>query len=57
MKLIYVQLKQMIKEEIHRGTYKPGQQLPSESDLCDISMSFFNIICKLIYQYGEKKKP
>ncbi|MCP1309087.1 GntR family transcriptional regulator [Paenibacillus tyrfis] len=33
---LYVQLKQMIKEEIHRGTYKPGQQLPSESDLCDI---------------------
>ncbi|MDO3678049.1 GntR family transcriptional regulator [Paenibacillus ehimensis] len=52
-----MQLKQMINEEIHRGTYKPGQQLPSESDLCDISMSFFNIICKLIYQYGEKKKP
>ncbi|MEH7121154.1 UTRA domain-containing protein [Neobacillus vireti] len=32
---LYYQLKQLIKEEINRGTYQPGQQLPSESHFCE----------------------
>lgn len=32
---LYFQLKQMIKENINRGKYKPGQQLPTEAELCD----------------------
>lgn len=32
---LYSQLKQVIKEEIIRGTYLPGQQLPSESVFCE----------------------
>ncbi|WP_134703753.1 GntR family transcriptional regulator [Ammoniphilus sp. YIM 78166] len=31
---LYIQLKQIIKEDILRGKYKPGQQLPAESELC-----------------------
>lgn len=31
---LYIQLKQIIKEDILRGKYKPGQQLPPESELC-----------------------
>lgn len=33
-KPLYFQLKQIIKEDILRGTYKAGQQLPPEADLC-----------------------
>nr|WP_263326389.1 UTRA domain-containing protein [Neobacillus sp. Marseille-Q6967] len=32
---LYSQLKQVIKEEINRGNYLPGEQLPSESILCE----------------------
>jgi GntR family frlABCD operon transcriptional regulator len=32
---LYSQLKQLIKEEINRGKYLPGQQLPSESIFCE----------------------
>lgn len=31
---LYYQLKQIIKEEIDRGKYLPGEQLPSESEIC-----------------------
>jgi len=31
---LYVQLKQIIKEDISRGIYKAGQKLPPESELC-----------------------
>lgn len=34
-KPLYVQLKEIIKEEISRGGYKPGQKLPPESEMCE----------------------
>ncbi|WP_248927917.1 GntR family transcriptional regulator [Paenibacillus hamazuiensis] len=34
-KPLYFQLKQIIQEDINRGTYKAGQQLPPESELCE----------------------
>ncbi|AFC31781.1 DNA-binding transcriptional regulator FrlR [Paenibacillus mucilaginosus 3016] len=34
-KPLYSQLKQILKEAILRGTYKAGQQLPPESELCE----------------------
>lgn len=33
---LYHQLKQMIKEEINRGTYDSGQKLPPEATLCEL---------------------
>lgn len=35
-KPLYLQLKEVIKEDIKRGKYKPGQKLPTESELCNI---------------------
>lgn len=35
-KPLYVQLKQIIQEDISRGKYKAGEQLPPESELCDV---------------------
>jgi len=32
---LYLQLKQAITEEINRGTYLPGEKLPTEMELCD----------------------
>lgn len=34
-KPLYYQLKQIIKEEISRGKYLPGEQLPPEATLCE----------------------
>ncbi|UUZ92646.1 transcriptional regulator PhoB [Paenibacillus sp. P25] len=34
-KPLYFQLKQIIKEDILRGAYKAGEQLPPESELCE----------------------
>lgn len=34
-KPLYLQLKEIIKEDIYRGSYKAGQQLPPESELCN----------------------
>jgi GntR family transcriptional regulator, frlABCD operon transcriptional regulator len=36
LKPLYMQLKELLKEDIHRGKYLPGEQLPSESELCEI---------------------
>lgn len=33
---LYMQLKQAITEDIHRGVYSTGERLPTETDLCDI---------------------
>lgn len=33
---LYMQLKQAITEDITRGTYAPGQRLPTETELCEI---------------------
>lgn len=33
---LYYQLKQILKEEINRGTYGPGQKLPPEARLCEV---------------------
>ncbi|WP_010276735.1 UTRA domain-containing protein [Paenibacillus senegalensis] len=33
---LYLQLKHVLKEEINRGNYAPGEQLPPESELCEI---------------------
>lgn len=30
---LYLQLKQVIKEDIQRGVYKPGQKLPPEAEI------------------------
>lgn len=35
-KPLYFQLKQIIKEDIARGKYKAGEQLPPEAELCEI---------------------
>lgn len=35
-KPLYLQLKQIIKEDIVRGAYAAGQQLPPEAELCDM---------------------
>ncbi|SDD05994.1 GntR family transcriptional regulator, frlABCD operon transcriptional regulator [Paenibacillus sp. UNCCL117] len=35
-KPLYVQLKQVIKEDINRGKYAPGEQLPPEAILCEM---------------------
>ncbi|PYI51348.1 UTRA domain-containing protein [Paenibacillus flagellatus] len=32
---LYLQLKNIIKEDIHRGNYKAGEQLPPEEELCE----------------------
>jgi GntR family transcriptional regulator len=32
----YIQLKESLTEKIERGEWKPGQQLPSEPDLCQV---------------------
>lgn len=32
---LYYQLKQMIKDGIEKGEYKPGDRLPTEQELCD----------------------
>jgi DNA-binding transcriptional regulator YhcF (GntR family) len=31
---IYYQLKQLIKDQVERGVLKPGDQIPSEDELC-----------------------
>lgn len=39
---LYLQLEQVIRGEIHRGTYRPGELLPSEAEICtrfDVSRS------------------
>ncbi|RNB88507.1 transcriptional regulator PhoB [Brevibacillus nitrificans] len=36
LKPLYLQLKEVIKEDINRGVYKVGQQLPPEGELCDM---------------------
>lgn len=33
---LYIQLKQALTEDIHRGIYSPGEKLPTETDLCEI---------------------
>lgn len=33
---LYLQLKHVLKEEILRGNYTPGEQLPPEAELCEI---------------------
>ncbi|WP_242771302.1 GntR family transcriptional regulator [Brevibacillus parabrevis] len=35
-KPLYLQLKEVIKEDINRGVYKSGQQLPPEGELCEM---------------------
>jgi len=32
---LYAQLKELLVERIQQGTYKPGQQIPSELALCE----------------------
>lgn len=32
---LYLQLEQIIRGEIHRGTYRPGELLPSEAEICE----------------------
>jgi GntR family transcriptional regulator len=32
----YIQLKQSLSEKIERGEWKPGEQLPSEPELCQV---------------------
>ncbi|WNC17555.1 GntR family transcriptional regulator [Brevibacillus brevis] len=36
LKPLYLQLKEIIKEDINRGVYKVGQQLPPEGELCEM---------------------
>lgn len=36
LKPLYIQLKEVIKEDINRGKYKSGQQLPPEGELCEM---------------------
>ncbi|MDF2679164.1 MAG: yurK [Brevibacillus sp.] len=36
LKPLYIQLKEIIKEDINRGIYKVGQQLPPEGELCEM---------------------
>ncbi|MED4911257.1 GntR family transcriptional regulator [Brevibacillus centrosporus] len=36
LKPLYLQLKEVIKEDINRGVYKVGQQLPPEGELCEM---------------------
>ena len=33
---LYYQLKEIIKEDVDVGKYKPGEKIPSENELCDI---------------------
>jgi GntR family transcriptional regulator, frlABCD operon transcriptional regulator len=35
-KPLYFQLKQVLKDDIFRGKYKPGEKLPPESELCKL---------------------
>ncbi|KWX69473.1 transcriptional regulator [Paenibacillus riograndensis] len=35
-KPLYFQLKQILKEDVERGVYKAGQQLPPEAELCEM---------------------
>ncbi|OXS74222.1 UTRA domain-containing protein [Domibacillus enclensis] len=35
-KPLYFQLKQVLKEDILRGKYKPGEKLPPESEICNV---------------------
>jgi len=32
----YYQLEEFLKEQIENGTWKPGQQIPSEAELCEV---------------------
>jgi GntR family transcriptional regulator len=32
---LYLQLEQIIRGEIHRGTFRPGELLPSEAEICE----------------------
>jgi len=59
----YVQLKELIRDKIEHGEWKPGDQLPSEPDLCnmfDISRTVIRQALKeLTYEgliYREKGK-
>ncbi len=36
LKPLYIQLMEVIKEDVNRGVYKVGQQLPPEGELCEM---------------------
>jgi ABC-type glycerol-3-phosphate transport system substrate-binding protein len=58
---LYYQLKQMIKNDIEKGEYKPGDRLPTEQELCerfDISRQpVRHALTELVYEGILYRKP
>lgn len=58
---LYYQLKQMIKRDIEKGKYKPGDRLPTEQELCerfDISRQpVRHALTELVYEGILYRKP